>query len=168
MGAAPRRTGRVLLSWALFAASIALFAAVAYVYWEDRNDEEQIPTPPSNPGRNEMINVKQALEAQDLEVEFLRTGGARSDDLTPAGQGLTVDDATLYVFIYPEGPVAREEETEELQEQNPASLTLLDNRRTPIPGGPPRVFMGSNVVAALVGGDDELAGKVQAAIEGLP
>jgi len=165
MSVAPRRTRRSYLSWLLFAAAIALFAVVGYLYWQDRGEDEQLPPPPSNPGRNEMINVKQALEAQALTVEFLRTGGARSPDLTPAGQGLTIGDATVFVFIYPGGVAAREEEAAEL---DLATVTLEDVRGTPIPGGAPKVYAGSNVVAALVGGDDDLAARVQTAIEGLP
>jgi hypothetical protein len=148
----------------LFALSAALFVAVGVMWYQQRDDEPQTAPIPSVPGRNEAINVKQALEQEDLEVAFA-PGGGRSDLLLVAGQLFKVDGADLYVFIYPEGVVQREEDAPEL---DPAELVIVNTRGTPVPGGPPRVFAGSNVIVALYGGSDELAEKVERAIERLP
>lgn len=162
----PKRTrsGRAYLSYALFALSAALFIAVAVTWYRDENADQQAPPPPSTPGVNQAINVKDALEAQDLEVTFA-PGGGRSSELSVAGQLFNVSGAQLYVFIYPQGVAQREEETGAI---DPAEMVVVNTRGTPVATGAPRVYIGSNVVAVLYGGDDDLAGKVQRAIEGLP
>jgi hypothetical protein len=162
--ARPARTGRTYLSWALFALSAALFIAVGVMWYQDRDNGEQTAPIPITPGRNEAINVKQALEAEGLKVTFA-PGGGRSNELTVAGQLLEVDGAQLYVYIYPQGVAQREEDTGNV---DPADMIVVNTRGTPVAGGPPKVFIGSNVVAVLYGGSDETAGKVQRAIEGLP
>lgn len=161
--AKPARTGRIYLSWVLFALSAALFIAVGVMWYQDRDGGEQVAPIPITPGRNEAINVKQALEAQDLKVAFA-PGGGRSNELSVAGQLFDVDGAQLYVFIYPQGVAQREADTDGI---DPADMVVVNTRGTPVAGGPPRVFIGSNVVAVLYGGSDEIAGKVQRAIEGL-
>jgi hypothetical protein len=157
------RSWRIYLSWALFALSAALFVAVALTWYRDRDDGPQTAPIPVTPGHNEAINVKRALEDEDLTVEFGR-GGGRAEELTPVGQLFTVDGAELYVFLYP-GVSEREEETSGLALD---ALEVLNTRGTPTAGGPPRVYVASNVVALLYGASDEVAGKVQSAIEGLP
>ena len=47
-------------------------------------------------------------------------------------------------------------------------MTVTNTRGTPTSGGPPEVFLGSNVVAVLYGASEEVSTKVQTAIEGLP
>jgi hypothetical protein len=162
--AKPVRTGRTYLSWALFALSAALFIAVALLWYQGRGDDNQPAPVPKTPGQNEAINVKQALEAQGLKVTFAQ-GGGRSNELSVAGQLFDVDGGQLYVFIYPQGPDQREGDTTEI---DPADMTIVNTRGTPVAGGPPKVSIGSNVVAVLYGGSDETATKVQRAIEGLP
>ena len=158
-----RAGGRSYLSWALFAISALLFVVVAYLYFKPGGeDAKPIPTPPAVVGKNEMINVKQALERQGLQVAFA-AGGARSDSLSEAGQLLQVDGAPLYVFVYP-GVTDRANDTAGI---DLAALMLLDIRGTPVAAGPLDVSMGSNVVAILAGGDAALAAKVHRAVEGL-
>jgi hypothetical protein len=152
-----------LVSWILFAIAAALFVVVAVLYVRDRRDAKPIPTPPQVAGRNEMINVKQALEAQGLSVKFA-PGGARSDALSEAGQVLDINGATAYVFVYT-SVGAREADTNSL---DLSAQPLLDVRGTPIVGGPPKTFTGSNILLLLFGGDDSIAAKVDAAIKGLP
>jgi hypothetical protein len=152
------------LSYALFALSAALFIAVAVMWFRDDNNENQPPPPPSTPGANQAIHVKEALEAEGLSVSFAPSGG-RSNELSVAGQLLEVDGAHLYAFIYPQGIAQREEDTSGI---DPADMVIVNTRGTPVASEPPRVFIGSNVVTVMYGGDDELAGKVQRAIEGLP
>jgi hypothetical protein len=160
----PVRTGRTYLSWALFALSAALFIAVGVMWYQDRNDDPQSAPIPSTPGHNEAINVKEALEAQDLTVSF-QPGGGRANALSVAGQLFEVDGAQLYVFIYPEGVAQREEDTEMI---DPAEVVVANTRGTPVAGGPPKVYAGSNIIGVLYGGDNAVAAKVQRAIEGLP
>lgn len=152
------------LSYALFALSAALFIAVGVMWYRDDDKDNQAPPPPSTPGANQAINVKDALEAEGLTVSFA-PGGGRSNELSIAGQLLEVDGAQLYVFIYPQGVAQREADTSEI---DPADMVIVNTRGTPVASEPPRVFIGSNVVTVMYGGDDDLAGKVQRAIEGLP
>lgn len=162
--ARPVRTGRTYLSWALFALSAALFIAVGVMWYQDRDKPDQAPVPEALPGRNEAIHVMQALEAEDLQVEFA-PGGGRSDQLSVAGQLLTAGDVQIYAYIYPEGTEQRELDTELL---DPAEIEVLNTRGTPVSADTPRVSMGSNVVTVVYGADDETAAKIQRAIEGLP
>lgn len=162
-----KRTGRSrsLLSWILFAVSAALFITVGVLYYRDSNKDEQIPTPPSVPGRNEAINIKQALEAQGLTVSFpTNGGGARAEAFSQPGQLLMVDGKPLYYFLYPSVD-ARENDTTGLEA---SSLLLINIAGTPIAQGVPHLVSGSNVAAVLMGGDDALNQKVDAAIQGLP
>ena len=161
--ARPVRTGRTYLSWALFALSATLFIAVGVMWYQDRDESGQPAVPTTVPGRNEAIHVKQALEAEGLEVAFA-PGGGRSDQLSVAGQLLTIGDAQVYAYIYPEGTEQRMDDTELL---DPAEIQVLNTRGTPVSTEAPRIFQGSNVVAVVYGADDDTAAKVQRAIEGL-
>lgn len=153
-----------MLSTALFAVAAILFAVVAVLYVQEwREGEKTPPPPPSIPGQAEIKNVVDALQAEGLTVEYLRQG-ARAPELSAPGQGLTVDGVPLYVFIY-ENPGAREEESVEI---DAATLVLLTTTGTPVPGGPFRIAEGSNVLAVLTGGSDEVAAKVARAIASLP
>ena len=160
----PVRPRRMYLSYLLFALSAALFIAVGVMWFRDDGNDEQTPPPPSTPGANQAINVKDALEAEGLSVSFA-PGGGRSNELSVAGQLLEVDGAQIYAFIYPQGVDQREADTGEI---DPAAMVVVNTRGTPVASEPPRVFIGSNVVAVMYGGDDDLAEKVQRAIEGLP
>jgi hypothetical protein len=153
------------VSLALFGLAAALFVVVAVVYVRDRGKKDEVPpTPASVPGHAQTINVVNALKAQGIKADFSRGGGARIEALTPPGQGLTADGKPLYVFIY-EDPATREEETADLA---PTDLVLVDVTGTPVAGGAPHAVGGSNVYAVLLGGDADLAAKVDRAIQGLP
>src|SRR4051812_13781554 len=109
-----RFSGRNIISYILFAAAAALFVVVAVLYYQDRHKEEpKTPPPASNPGHADLKNVVDALKAQGIKVDYARSGGVRSDDLTPPGQGLTADGKPLYVFIY-EDTDSRTTETTDL------------------------------------------------------
>ncbi len=154
---------RTFVSWILFGIAAVLFVVVAFLYIRDRRDEQPLPTPPHIAGRNEMINVKQALEAKGLTVKFA-PGGARSTALSEAGQVLDIGGATAYVFVY---ATAAERETDSTS-LDLAKQPLLDVRGTPVAGGPPKVFSGSNILLLLFGGDDATVAKVESAVRGLP
>lgn len=157
--------GRAYLSWALLGLSAALFVAVAVLWYRDRESEPELPPPPTSiPGQNQAIHVKSALEAQGLSSTFA-PGGGRSPELSVAGQLLDVEGAKLFAFIYPEGPDQLADDTAEL---DLTEVTVVTTRGTPAAPGTPRVFAGSNVIAVLYGGSEEMAEKVRTAIEGLP
>jgi hypothetical protein len=166
-----RRTGTrsAVANWvslALFAVAAVLFVVVAVLYVRDRNNEDKVPpTAALIAGQVQLKNVLDALKAQGIDAGYAReAAGARSDVLTPPGQGLTADGHPLYVFIY-EDPTAREEETADL---DVADLALIDLAGTPVTGGAPHAVGGSNVYVVLFGGDADLAAKVDRAIQGLP
>lgn len=160
-----RNMGRAYASWALLGLSAVLFAVVAVLWYRDNHDKPKVAPPPTSaPGMNTAIQVKVALEKQGLKVAF-SPGGGRSEELSVAGQLLDVNGEPLYIFIYPEGPEQLRDDTVDL---DLSQITIVNTRGTPIAAGTPRVFSGSNVIGVLYGSSSEVAGKVQAAIEGLP
>jgi hypothetical protein len=152
--------------WGELAVALVAFAVV---YYFDEDDEPETAPIPTAAGRNEAINVKRALEAQGLTVEFGRAAIRARGGLTPPPQPFTVGDATLYVFFY-EGVAEREAESATL---DPASLAFITSAGTPVAGAGSaspdlHVASGSNVIAVLAGGSPELAAQVDAAIASLP
>lgn len=166
--ASRRRRNRNIGSSLLFAALTVALVAIAITYLEDEEDPPPTAPIPTAAGRNEAINVMQALEAQGLAAAF-GPGGATVAGLTPPGQRLNLGDATLYFFIY-DSVADREAESATLDE---ATLTLKTPSGTPIAGaGTPEpdvhLVTGSNVIAILVGGTPEQIEQVDAAIASLP
>jgi hypothetical protein len=169
LDAAKRRRNRNLGSTLIFAALAVVLVAIAVVYTRDDDDPEATAPPPNNPGRNELINVQQALAAQDLDVGIGQgTVSARDAGITPPGQILTIGDATVYVFIF-ESVEQREATSANL---DPATIVITS------PSGQPRAGPGteqptirvaqhSNVIAVLAGGDEDLATRFDAAIASL-
>jgi hypothetical protein len=161
-------TRRNLGSSLIFAALAVVLVAIAGYLWYEENNAEDSPTaPPPNPeivGRIETINVLDALISQDLDAELGRSS-VRASHLRQPGQPITIGSDTLYVFVYTSVP-ARESDSSELE---PESL-VLTSVGTPVPGGdaPPHVITKGNIIAVLIGGDDELREKVDAAIASLP
>ncbi len=163
-GTRPRSSTANVVSLALFGLAAILFIVVAVLYVRDERDKEETPPPPTvEPGHAQLINVVEALEDEDIDVEISRDPGPRFENLTPPGQGLTADGSPLYVFIY-EDPTIRDDETSSLE---PADLTAVNRAGTPVPGTPHGVGH-SNVFVVLFGGDAELIAKVDAAIQGIP
>jgi hypothetical protein len=159
------RRGPNWLSVGFLALAVVLAGVAVYLFLRGDDAQEVPPPPPAEAGENELIHVQQALQAQDLEVGLGR-GTVPSETLTPPGQILTLDGATLYVFLYPD-PTDAAEEAEAAQADPAAVLPARSRTGTPIATETPRVFAHSNVVAALVGGSDDLAGRVEQAIAGL-
>ncbi|MGH2560605.1 MAG: hypothetical protein ACRDJH_16195 [Thermomicrobiales bacterium] len=166
-GQRKRRSKSHLASWILFAAAAAVLIAMGVIYYQDRRDND-IDFPPVHTaaaGENEVSNVAAALREQDLDVSYeITPQTARTDELSEVGQGLTIDDAPLYLFIYPDTAL-REAESVEL---DPATFDLASTGGTPVSPEPVQIFAGSNVIAALYGGDNETAERVEVAIEELP
>ncbi len=159
-----RRSPRPLLSWLFLALSVGLFAAGAVLYIQGREAEDEAEIPIAAPGKNELIHVVAALEAEDLEVETL-SGAVRSLMLEVPGQPLAVDGVQLYVFIYQPDANAQEEVTLDIE---PNDVDLETVAGDPVTAENPRLLTDSNVAVVLIGGDDALAEKVAAALKRLP
>lgn len=157
------RRGPNWVSLAFLALAVVLAGVAAYLLLRD--DAQNVPLPPAaEAGGNELIHVQQALEAQDLTAELGRST-VRSDSLTPPAQILVLDGATLYVFVYPDAAAAEAEAAG----IDPATVLPARSRTgTPVATETPEIFRQSNIVAALVGGSDELSAKVERGIAGLP
>ena len=151
-----------LLSTILYVVSAVLIVVVIVLYFRDRGDKPQVaPTPASIPGKNELINVIDAFQAQGLTAKVTR-GGARVDELTPPGQALDVGGKAVYVFVYTT-PDDRVSDSDGVDLTN-LTLTALG---TPIPPGQLHAVAGSNIIAVLVGGDASLAAKIDAGVKAL-
>lgn len=160
-----RRSKSFLASWFLFAAAGIVVIAIGVIYYQDREAEDEFPpVPTASPGGNEVSNVVAALGAAGLDVSFeITPHTARADDLSEPGQGLKVDGAPLYLFIYQDAET-REAESRELEA---ASIALASSSGTPVSSATVQIFAGSNVIAALYSDADDVAAAVAAAIEGL-
>jgi hypothetical protein len=164
-----RNRNRNLGSTLIFAALAVVLVAIAIVY--TRNDDDPPPTAPipTAVGHNELINVQQALAAQDLDVEIGQgTASAREAGINQPGQILTIGDATVYVFIFED--VAQREATSAAID--PATLVLKSPSGRPLAGPGTdqpdiRLAQQSNVIAVLAGGDEALATQFDAAIASL-
>lgn len=157
-GRGTNRVSLAFLALAIVLAAVALFLAL-------RDEEAEVPPPPpAEAGGNELIHVRQALEAEGLAVDLSRRP-IRSDALQPPGQVLALDGAALYVFVYPDAAAAEAAGSA----ADPTTILPARSRTgTPIATETPRVFSQSNIVAALVGGTDDLIGAVERAIASLP
>ncbi len=156
-------SNRNRLSTLLFIAAAALLAFAAWQYWQDRNSNDVPPPPPSVPGRAELKNVYDVLTTEGLDVAYGQDG-ARIEDLTPAGQQLTVNGQDLFVFIFTD-VAAREEQMASI---DPESIELVDLFGDPITDETLHVYQQSNILAVLVGGDEELQQSVATAISQIP
>jgi len=146
------------------AAALALLSVLLYT-GTVRIGPQTPPPPPATPGKLQTVDVVEALRAQGLTAEPSRVFVPIREFKVP-GQGVTVNGAPLLVFIFPDPDAAK------------AAFAAADpaNVLPPtLPGGggaaPPdevTLAQGSNVAAALVGGDQDTRDKVTTAIEGLP
>ena len=154
-------TGRSWLSYALFALAAILFAVALVIYLRD-DDGGGSQIPAAQPGNNQLGHVVDALEAQDLDVEYARTAD-RAVGLTEVAQPLLVGDTTLYVFIYPD-PDQRQRDQDRL---DPAALRIVNTRGTPVAEGVPQIIGGSNVLIAVYSDDTDLLQSITTAVEGM-
>lgn len=160
-----KRSPRNILSLMLFALAVILFVVVAVLYVQDRDKKEPTAPPPSSvPGHAQLKNVYDALKAQGIDVQYMKTGGARIEVLSAAGQGLTVAGHTLYVFLF-DDPATRESETTDLDPADPGLETITGDA---IPAPNVHVISNSNVYAVLLGDSPDLIAKVDSAIQGMP
>lgn len=158
------KRGSSLLT-SLFGLLALLLAAAALFLWlRDRDANQARPVPTAIAGANELIHVQQALAAEDLSAT-IEPSGLPPGALGVPGQLLSVDGTPLYVFLFQTEDAAA---AAAANLDPAAALPATNARGTPIATEPPHLANHSNVVVALVGGDDALRQKVDAAIERLP
>jgi len=160
-----------LLSTVLFIAAIVFAAAAIYLYFEG-GDSPNGPEPPAaEVGRNEFANVVTGLKDAGLSAQPGRYS-AETSQLTQPGQTIEVNDHNLFVFIYPDsnGDQAVADREADAADLDPATMQLTSRsaERPLNEGEDVHIFQGSNVIAILVGGDDDLVKKVGDVIAALP
>jgi len=169
------RRGAQILSTILFLAAIGFAAAGIYIYYfndEDQPPERSIPT--TTPGLIELADVVQAFKQAGFDADYGRsppTADSNQIDTPTPGQHVLVEGQSVFIFAFSgadpaSARVARETAATDL---DPATMTLATRGGQAIGDGETlRIFQGSNVIAVLVGGDDDLAADVQGVIESLP
>lgn len=150
--------------------AVALLAAAAWIYIQDR-EEEFAPAPePNVPGANELINVFNALTDAGLEVTY-GTEAARIDGVTQPGQELIVDGVPVWAFLFigqEPGTGVDQRATAEAS-IGADSLTLTSPSGQPIEAGDVTVISQSNVLVVVSGeASPELREQIEQAIERLP
>ncbi len=168
---AKRRRGAHLLSTILFAAALCFAAVAIWFYVDDRRNQPGERTPPTaQPGQHNLVSVVSALEEAGVEAEIGRGTTASTDQLPgQRGQLVEVGDQELYVFIYTDPDTGVQDRQAASEGIDPATLSLSTRAGQPLAAGEElHVAAGSNVIAVLAGGDDELVAQVRDAIENLP
>lgn len=168
-----RRRGAQILSTLLFLVALVFAGAAIYIWYIDEEPTEDVPpVPTATPGLNTLADVLGSLEEAGLDGDYGRSPATvKSNQMSPPGQHLIVEDQSVYVFIFPSGDAqsaaaAREEAAQDL---DPATMTLTTPSGQSFGEGETlTVSDGSNVIAVLVGGDEELQTQVRDVIEGLP
>jgi hypothetical protein len=161
-GVRRRARGSNLLSnlFAVAAVAFAILAAILYL----RGSRIAAPVAPTAAqGGNQIVNVTEALEAQELTVElppglFIPRGA-----LAVPGQGIEINGLPAFIFLYPNAQAA----TADAAGADPNQVVPDRLAGTPAPPGERRLARGSNVIVLLVGGDEETWQKVEAAVASL-
>jgi len=168
-----RRRGAQILSTILFLTAMVFAGAALYIWYnEEESPETTLSAPTATPGLYTLVDVLNAFREAGLESDYGRSPATvKSNQMTPPGQHLIIEGQSVYVFIFPDADAesaaaAREAAAQDL---DPATMTL----KTPSgqsfgEGETLTVSEGGNVIAVLVGGDDELQARVRDVIEGLP
>lgn len=160
-----------LLSTLLFIAAIGFAAVAVYLYIEGENTPSGPEPPTAEAGRNELASVLGGLNNAGLDAEYGRYS-AEANQLDQPGQTIEVNGHNLFVFIYPaaDGERAVADRKADAADLDPETLTLQSRsaERPLNEGKEVHVFQGSNVIAVLVGGDDELVTSVGDVIASLP
>jgi hypothetical protein len=168
-----RRRGAQILSTLLFIAAMVFAGAALYIWYIDEESPDSAPAAPTaTPGLNTLADVLAAFKDAGLDGDYGRSPATvKSNQMSPPGQHLIIEDQSVYVFIFPSGDAqsaaaAREEAARSL---DPATMTLTTPSGQSFGEGETlTVSEGSNVIAVLVGGDEELQARVRDVIEGLP
>ncbi len=157
----PRRNNLVSNLFAVAAVAFGILALVLYL----RNPGGgTAPVPVAAPGGNELVNVTNALRAQDLDIQqpprlFIPRGA-----LDAPGQGIEIEGSPGFIFLYPDAEAARAD----AEGADPNAVVPERLAGTPTPAGERRMTQGSNVIVLLVGGSEETWQKVESAVASLP
>lgn len=169
--ARPKGRSAHLLSTILFIAAIAFAAGAVYLYMTEDDDPEGPARPAAEAGLNEFAHIVGGLNDAGLNAQPGRYS-VESNQLTQPGQTIEIGDTNLFVFIYPDadGDAAVAAREADAASVDPETMTLESKSagRAMNDGEELHIFQNSNVVAVLVGGDDEVAAEVQNVIESLP
>jgi hypothetical protein len=154
---------RNIASILLFVVAGILLAVAAYLFIEDRRNEEPPTLPPSEPGHAELADVQRAFVSVGIDVEYGRES-ANADALDPVGQQLITDGISTFVFIYA-SPEDRQADTESL---DVADIELVDEFGDPVATEPLSLAEGSNIVTISAGADDGLTADIAGAVALIP
>ena len=156
----------------MFLTAIGFALIAVYLYWNETNNDVADPTPPAaDPGLYTLAQVKTAFDEQDLTTEFGRDTADTEQIPGIRGQPITVNGADVYVFVFSgdDGPSSVTLAEEAFATTDEATIALVRRSTDEIGADlPKRIVQGSNIIAVMVGGEDDDFEKVQAAIEGLP
>lgn len=160
----PPRVRRSNTASNLFALAAVVLGVVALVLYLRNPGGGIAPVPTAAPGGNQIVNITDALRAQNLDVQqppglFVPRGA-----LDVPGQGIEVEGAPAFIFLYPD------EETARAAAAGVDAGDVVPERLagTPTPSGERRMTQGSNVIVLLVGGSAETWQNVEAAVASLP
>ncbi len=167
-----RRNGPQVLSTLLFVAAIGFAAAAVYIWYvDDSRTEEEPPVPTVTDGIYQLVNVLDALKDAGLGADYGRSPAtAKSTQIVPPGQNLTIEGTNVFIFIFPGGDPAAAASARQtaFEAIDPATMTLTTPSGNDVANGEPlSVYQGANIIAVLIGGDEELKSEVQDVIEGL-
>jgi hypothetical protein len=148
----------------LFVVAAALFIYVAYAYYQDRSDDNgSVPTPQSIAGKAELKNVRDAIAAQGVTVDYGKNG-VRIDGIEPVGQQLEVEGAPVYVFIF-ESPEDRSDQTADLSAD---TIEITTPSGADAATGDLAISEGSNVLVVSDGASESDQKKIDAGVQSLP
>jgi hypothetical protein len=154
--------------------AIGLAVAAMYMYWDETQNGRNAPTPASSsPGLYTLAQVKASFDDQGLKTEIGRDTGRSNQLPGEVGQLLKVNGYDVYVFVCSEhdGSSAVAKTEAAFAKLDPSTLVI-----TQVSGDevgeqlPKHVFQGSNIIAVMLGGQDENEDtqKIHAAITSLP
>lgn len=167
----PKRRGAHILSTLLFLAAIGFAIAAVFLYIQDRDKPDVRIPPTALPGQNNLSTVLTAFQDAGLKSDYGRTPTGKSSQLGQPGQVLTVEGQTVYVYIYNDGEKSASVRDREAEAKgiDAGTMTITTPSGKDLRNGEPlHVAQGSNVITLVVGGDEEIAAKIQKVIEGLP
>jgi hypothetical protein len=172
----PKRRSRAaqILSMVLFVAALGFAAAAAWIWYNDESNSGPGTPPPAESAENiDLAQVLMVLTQSNDDWGYGRSPATvHANQLQFPGQHLKLDDTSLYVFIFTgktaeDRVAAREAAGDEVDLD---TLTLSTGSGVKINGDGQRIYMleHSSVLCIMVGGDDELAQEVAAALGKLP
>ena len=147
----------------IFALAAVVFGVLALILYLRNPGGGIAPVPTAAPGGNQIVNVTDAMRAQDLDVQqppglFVPRGA-----LDVPGQGIEIDGAPAFIFLYPDEAAAQADAAGvDANDVVPERLA-----GTPTPEGERRMTQGSNVIVLVVGGSAETWQKVETAVASL-